>query len=269
MAMKTILMLAHDDAGQEARLQAALDVSRRFEAHLTCLDVAVVPEVVGTFYGGLGKAIMVQEEFAQEAQHRTRIEARLATEELAWSYETSTDRPGRAIAEAAVFADLIVLNRDLDFLLMPDMGATVGDALARTRVPILAVGSDDGGIDLESRTIIAWDGSPTAVTAVRAAVPLLRQSVDVMIYAVDDGSIERPAEEAAVYLSRHGVRTTILCDKAAGRRPAELVLEQVERTGAAYVVMGGYGHSPMIERLIGGMTRKMMSTSPVPLLLAH
>ena len=65
------------------------------------------------------------------------------------------------------------------------------------------------------------------------------------------------------------MRPTILCDKAAGRRPAELVLEQVERTGAAYVVMGGYGHSPMIERLIGGMTRKMMSTSPVPLLLAH
>lgn len=33
--MKNILMLAHDDAGQEARLQAALDVTRRWAAICT------------------------------------------------------------------------------------------------------------------------------------------------------------------------------------------------------------------------------------------
>lgn len=267
--MKNILMLAHDDAGQEARLQAALDVARRFEAHLSMLDVAIVPEVVGNFYGGIGKAILVQDEFEQEARNQTRLEARLAVEQVPWTYLASTDRLVRAIADAAVFADLVVLNRDLDFLLMPDMGATVGDTLARTRVPTLAVGYEDGGIELEGRAIVAWDGSTTAVAAVKAAVPFLRQSADVLIYVADDGSIELPPADAALYLSRHGIRTTIQCDKAVGRRPSEMVLEQVERTAASYLVMGGYGHSPMVERLVGGMTRRMMSKSPVPLLLAH
>jgi nucleotide-binding universal stress UspA family protein len=269
MVMKNILMLAHDDAGQEARLQAALDVTRRFEGHLTCLDDAIVPEVVGNFYGGIGRAILIEDEREQEALNRSRLEARLAVEQLPWSYKESSGVLSCALRDAAIFADLIVLNRDLDFLLMPDMGAAIGDTLAKTRVPILAVGVEAKGIDLEGRVLVAWDGSPTAIAAVRAAIPLLRQSAEVLIYAADDGSIEHATEDAAIYLSRHHVKTTVKRERANGRRPADMVLEQLGQLDAAYVVMGGYGHSPLTERLIGGMTRKMLSTSPVPLFLAH
>jgi hypothetical protein len=37
--MKNILPLTHYDEGQEARLQAALDVAREVGGHLPCLDV--------------------------------------------------------------------------------------------------------------------------------------------------------------------------------------------------------------------------------------
>jgi nucleotide-binding universal stress UspA family protein len=33
--------------------------------------------------------------------------------------------------------------------------------------------------------------------------------------------------------------------------------------------MGGFGHSRVTEALFGGVTRKMLSASPVPLLIAH
>jgi hypothetical protein len=39
--MKNVLLLVHDDPGQEARVQAALDVVRAIEGHLICLGVAV------------------------------------------------------------------------------------------------------------------------------------------------------------------------------------------------------------------------------------
>ena len=41
--MKNILLLVHDDPGQEARVQAALDLTRALDGHLTCLDVAAMP----------------------------------------------------------------------------------------------------------------------------------------------------------------------------------------------------------------------------------
>jgi nucleotide-binding universal stress UspA family protein len=267
--MKNILLLAHDDAGQEARLQAALDIARRFESHLSCLDVAIIPEVVGNFYGGLGKALLVEDLTEQETANQRTLEARLALEQVPWSWQGGVGSLSRCLQDAAVFADLIVLNRDLDFLLMPDMGAAIGDSLARTRVPILAVPGDTAGFKIEGRAVIAWDGSPTAIAAVRAAVPLLRQSTEVVLYAVDDGSIELPSEEAATYLSRHGVHAIIRRDFALGQPPSTMVLDEIARCGASYVVMGGYGHSRLIEGLLGGMTHRMLRESPVPIFLAH
>ena len=40
--MKNILLLVHDDHGQEARLQAALDITRAVEGHLTCVDAILL-----------------------------------------------------------------------------------------------------------------------------------------------------------------------------------------------------------------------------------
>ena len=52
--MKTILLLVHDDAGQEARFQAALDVARAVGGHLMCIDVSIMPMFVGDFYSCAG-----------------------------------------------------------------------------------------------------------------------------------------------------------------------------------------------------------------------
>lgn len=41
--MKTIFLLVHDDEGQEARLLAALDLTRDVSGHPACLDVTVPP----------------------------------------------------------------------------------------------------------------------------------------------------------------------------------------------------------------------------------
>lgn len=41
--MKNILLLVHDDDGQEVRLQAALDLVRALDGHLTCVDVTPRP----------------------------------------------------------------------------------------------------------------------------------------------------------------------------------------------------------------------------------
>ncbi len=50
---------------------------------------------------------------------------------------------------------------------------------------------------------------------------------------------------------------------------ADALLAARERAGAAYVVMGAYGHSRMREFLLGGVTRDMLRGSPTPLFLAH
>ena len=49
--MKNILLLVHDDAGQEARLQVALDLTRALGGHLTCIDVVRMVYGADGLYG--------------------------------------------------------------------------------------------------------------------------------------------------------------------------------------------------------------------------
>ena len=68
--MKNVLVLIHDDDGQEARLQTALDLTRALDGHLTCVDVADLVIMGDRTVGG---ALVVLDTRAEEAVNRTRI----------------------------------------------------------------------------------------------------------------------------------------------------------------------------------------------------
>src|SRR5690349_12918136 len=108
--MKNILLLVHDDTGQEARLQAALDIARAVRGHLTCLDVAVMPVLFGEHYATSAEAMLLADEREREAANRERLEARLAREDVPWTWvDTVNDIPA-ALEEAAKTSDLVVVN---------------------------------------------------------------------------------------------------------------------------------------------------------------
>src|SRR5690606_20080733 len=105
--------------------------------------------------------------------------------------------------------------------------------------------------------------------ALRAAVPLLQHAEHVTILEVDDGSIKVAAFDAAEYLARNGIKPRILRRDAHQDIPSTVILNEIEAIGAAYLVMGGFGHSRFVQALLGGVTRRMLRECPVPLLLAH
>lgn len=267
--MKNILVLVHDDAGQEARFQAALDVTRAVEGHLKCLDVVMLPTVAGDYYMAESIALLLTEEQQREAANRVRLQERLAHEDVAWDWSDTTGDLVHCIKDAAGLADLIVVNRKLEEFPYPDMRQVAGDVLLNSRKPILAVPGDGIGLDVGGRALVAWNGSPQAMAALVAAPPLLCHASDVQLLEVADGSIEAPAEEAAAYLSRHGIHAEI-CRVAVGSRDTgDVILEEVGNRLVDYVVMGAYGQARFIEALLGGSTRRMLTDSPVPVLFAH
>ena len=267
--MKNILLIVHDDAGQEARLQAALDVTRALEGHLTCLDVSIMPVLVGNYYDGDGAAMILADERAREATNQQRLEARLAHEDVSWDWIDAIGGLAPCVTDAAGMADLIVVNRRLDGFPTPDMRAAAGEIIVKSGRPILAVPDTAKGFDAVGAALVAWDGSACAMAALHAAVPLLRLAGSVILLEIDDGSIASSAEEAAAYLSRHGIHAVIRRVPCQDRKPSDVLLEQVRGGGVAYVVMGGFGHLRLIEALFGGVTRKMLTESPVPVFLAH
>lgn len=267
--MKTILMLVHDDGGQEARFQAALDLARTLEGHLTCLDVTIMPAmVVSDALGDAGFGLLLQEEKQRETANRVKVEARLAHEDVRWDWRDAAGEAASCLRDAAALADLIVVNRQLEACPVPDMRALAGDLVVNARTPVLAVPDGLVRLDLD-RALIAWDGSTAAAAALRAAVPLLRHAEDVTIIAIGDESDRLPAQAAAAYLSRYDVHARIEQVALDRAKVGDVLLERVSNGRIGYVVMGGFGHHRVAEALFGGVTRMMLTKSPVPIFLAH
>lgn len=266
--MKNILVLIHEDVGQEARFQAALDLTRALGGHLTCLDVAIMPAAVEDYATLGGAALLVPDERVSESENRARIDARLQHEAVPYNWLETVGFASQAIRDAAGLSDVIVLNRDIKNS-YPDMEEIATEVLLNAGRPILAVPGDSRGFDAFGHALVAWDGSKEADAALLAATPLLRYAGTVTIVEVDDGSIKMPVTQAATHLSRHGIKSIIRQIRVDADIPSTVLLQQIDAVKAAYLVMGGFGHSRFREATLGGVSRRMLHECPVPLFMAH
>lgn len=267
--MKNVLLMVHADPGQEARLQAALDLTRALGGHLTAVDVFVPRVIVDDNYMGSGSAFMMAEEHAAERRHGGAVRERLTGEDVPWDWIDSTGGLGQCIGDEAGLADVIVTSRESDGLFDPNLPRVTENIALANNQPVVAVPNASNGIDWNGRALVAWDGSTAAMAALRAATPILKLAGDVHILEIDDRLAGPSAEAAATYLSRHGVPATIERIHSLHRPTAELIEASADAIDADYIVMGAYGHNRLRQLFFGGVTRSMMRDSRRPLVIAH
>lgn len=267
--MKNILVLIHDDPGQEARLQAALDLTRALRGHLTCLDVVQLAVPAGDYLGAAGAALMLEDSEAREAENRARLMQRLASEDVTWNMCQNTGDIADCIEASSGLADIIVANTRLEDEAAPHMPSIVSNIVLRLHKPVLAMPQDWQRLDATGTVVIGWDGSLPAMAALTGAIPLLKLAGSVHIIQVGEHDCAATVEEAAVYLSRHGIQPEVKHIGEDDRRPDDIIVEQARRLNAAYAVIGAYGHSQLREMVFGGVTRRMLERAEIPLLLAH
>ena len=267
--MKNVLLLVHDDAGQEARWQAALDLVRALDGHLICLDVTVMPIIVGEFYAATVEAALFADEQVREGKNRQRLEARLAGEGVPWTWIDATGSMALTIEQMAGLADVIVVNRKLDSDWLPDMRSVASEVVIGSGRTVIAVPQSPLGFVATGHAMVAWDGSDEAMRALQGAVPLLKLARTVSIAEVTDGTVENQAEDAAAYLSRHDIKAVVVRRRGKSMPTADVLIAEAKAEGADYVVMGAFGRSRIAEAVFGGVSREMLTASPVPVVMRH
>lgn len=266
--MKNILLLVHNDNGQESRLQAALDVTRAVGGHLVCLDVFIPPMVYGDVYGSGEAAVLVEEDVKRlAAENRAAVESRLTREDVSWNWQETRGNLSQELTRAAELADLIVLSSHLSEFDYPDPRRVVSDVVIKSGRPVLAVPDTCKGLAVAGPAMVAWDGSPPAANALKASVPLLKMASAVTIFEVGEPDSNYPATEAAIWLSRHDIHAKIFREDDTDI--ASAIMDRAQRASVSHIVMGAFGHNRTIEKLLGGVTRTMLGESEVPLFLAH
>jgi nucleotide-binding universal stress UspA family protein len=269
--MKNVLLLVHDDEGQEARTQAALDLARTLEGHLTCLDIERIPEFANDYFTSVGGMNYGFEEHDRSVSNRTKLETRLADEDVPWDWVHEVGDVADLVSHSVDLSDIVVMNTDMKGSAIPEMRSAVSAAAFKAKKPILAVPKGYLRFSASGLAVVAWDGSHAAAAALRAATPILAYASAVHIVEIDkfqDGGT--PAEEGAAYLSRHGIKAVVRHETTHGMTSiSEKLIELAERAKVDYIVLGAYGHSRLTEAVFGGVTRSMLIRTPVPLILAH
>lgn len=139
------------------------------------------------------------------------------------------------------------------------------------------------------RVLVAWSDTRESARALRDALPLLVRANRVELVSFASADRAEPAsryaslQQVAAYLGGYGVQATVTvlaqAEPSASERMwrggvpdlavAEALLSHAADMQADCIVMGGYGHSRLWELVLGGVTRTMLGTMTVPVLMSH
>ncbi len=282
MAYKSILTVATSAEKASAQLDTAVAFARREDAHLDVLCLGIDRLQTGYYYVGAAPIVpvMVQETLDQADSDARAVEAavraRLAPEDIRWAVDTAIAQIGSLGAEVgrlARFADLVLVSQPYGQGAAPEQEAILEAALFDGRAPALVLPKTTSDAACGKRILIAWNQSDEAMSAVRAALPLLKAAsmVDVAVIAPPTHGPERsdPGGMLSQYLSRHGVRSEVSVLARTLPHVSDQICRHCEDIGADMVVMGAYGHSRFREAILGGTTREMFEIASVPVLTAH
>jgi nucleotide-binding universal stress UspA family protein len=103
-------------------------------------------------------------------------------------------------------------------------------------------------------------------------LPFLRRALAVEIVAVS-GELGKGGELAgtnmARHLARHGINAELKRVSAGNADVPSAIRAHAIQSGADFMVMGGYGHSRLREFILGGVTRTILASTTIPVLMSH
>lgn len=277
--IRNLLVVIEDPKKAARRLDTAVEMARRHDAHLVALAVAAQPTLDYSAGAGFGTELIVEE--LQRARERADDMAKTLTERLSASGISAEARPAARsfpgiadeVARQGRYADLILSGRDEG-----DDGAVLDKAadgaLFDSGKPAVLIPPDWDKGAFGKRIMVAWDASREAARAIAAAMPLIEGADAVSValadpYSGSESHGEEPGADIGASLSRHNGNVTVDRLAGMGHSVAETLIAHATDVGADLVVLGAYGHTRLAEAIFGGVTRDMMKACPVPLLLAH
>lgn len=279
MGLTNILVHVDQARSVRARLDVALLLAERHNAHLTALYAVSRPHLPDYVKARIPESVLqVQAKQAAEAMARARAAfddaCRAAGRSARAEWRASAGAPIDVLALHVRYADIAVVGQTDPDGASEDLTDLPGMLALAAGRPVLAVPYIGKYPSVGENVMIAWNASREATRAVNDAMPILERAKLVTVLTVNprggnDGHGEEPGADIALHLARHGVKvssTHIVSDEL---DPADLILSRAADLGIDLLVMGAYGKSRLRELVLGGVSRHMMRHMTAPVLMSH
>jgi nucleotide-binding universal stress UspA family protein len=280
MDYKTVLVHLDQSPRCDVRIQLAAQISQSFGAHL-----------IGAAMTGISRHVFSRAEFDLTdpvfAHHRDHL--RQHARDVLKHFDQVVASVGVDSVESRLVDDdaaggMVLQSRYADLTVMGqfDSAATIPGVMSNLpELVVLGIGrpvlivphSGQPAYPLQ-RVLVAWDGSLAASRAIMLALPLLLRAntVDVVVMQTADKNDDTHGDQAgadlALFLARHKIKVNVVERQIQGDR-GEALLSIAADLSAHLIVMGGYGHTRFRELVLGGVTRTLLQSMTVPVLMAH
>ena len=281
MAYNDLKVHIDNTASCAKRLHVAAGMAAKFDSHLTGLFIrppfhlssyALPAHVESDWINQIAE----DHEAGLDANER---DAKELFDEITKQYQVKTLwEPVKgdvyaSLTEEAGYADLLILGQpDSD-----DLSNHYRDLPDRTLLtsgrPCLIVPYIGAKGNIGRNPLVAWNGTRESNRALHDALPLLEraETVTIMI-SHTSGNPEKdelPNIKIAQHLARHNVKVMTKTLTEEKNQTSNAFLSYIADNDHDLLVMGAYGHSRLREIVLGGMTRDIMQSMTVPVLMSH
>jgi nucleotide-binding universal stress UspA family protein len=279
MSIRTMLVHVDNGVRCRARVDAAVLLARDLRARLIGAYLVSMAEMLPSV------AAMVPEDVLQkhlrataEAQESAEAVFRDAIAQAAFEpaeWRAPAGDPLQAAITHGRCCDLVVLGQcdpeDPAALFTSDLLTAALFGLGR---PMLIVPYTGTEAILGKRILVATDGGREATRAIGDAMPLLERAAAVNVLIGTSSEPEAPtfaqsSLRIGAWLRDHAIEPVIERYDPEATDKGEWLLSRAADFGADLVVMGGYGHPRVREMVLGGMTRTLLRSMTVPVLMSH
>jgi nucleotide-binding universal stress UspA family protein len=276
--LKNILVHIPSERSIRPIADGAISLAIMHAAHLDAVSIGFETANLGLSIDGAAAVAAIYEVEHESASARANaalavfeVEARHAG--IPYGLQPLTGGPAEIAATVGTLARLY----DLTVVLQPEPDYDTFDntvpqeILFQSGGPVVFIPYTHRGSFEPKHIGIAWDGSRLAARALRDAAPFLARARTVTIISINEKEV--PADVSAAilkaHLARHKLPASILKMDADRADIQPTILSIAADTGLDLIVMGGYGHSRLNERILGGVTRSMLQSMTVPTLMSH
>ncbi len=272
--LKNLLVHIPSERSIRPIVDGAVSLAVTRAAHLDAVSIGYETANAGLALDGGTAIAAVFEVERQRALARANaalavFETEVRNAGIAYGLQPLTGIPAEAAATVGALARLY----DLTIVLQPEPDQDTFDntipqeILFQSGGPVLVIPYTHKGPFEPKRIGIAWDGSRSSARALRDAAAFLARAQTITLMSVNEAEI--PAATLVTHLARHELTAGIVHMKADRTDIQPLILSIAADAGLDMIVMGGYGHSRLQERILGGVTRGMLQSMTVPTLMSH
>ena len=277
--IKSILVALDGSQHADAALQYALWLAGRERATLVGLHVIDIVSIEGSFFHDVSGSLGFEPylDFAAKMREvltergKALLEAfrrRCADRGVPCDTALPMGIIANEICDHARTADLVVVgHRGINEQFSTGLlGGTTESVTRKSPRPVLV--SPMKFVEVR-KPLVAYDGSPRAGLALHLAAEVasaLGLPLTVLHVDREGRDVDTVLDEARRYLERYDV--ALDCERAAGS-PHQRIVEFIADRGHDLLIIGAYGHSRIIEMVLGSTTEFVLRNSHCPVLLAR